>query len=813
MNSRVSSKPPHPKLAPSRGLPAAAVLSMLLACAAAALAATRGDADRRPATVDLIAARSIDTDGATHRLGMTKGLAPVAVVFLDTECVISRRYVAEINRLDDAARQSGVELFGIFSSPYIGAAEASAWKEEYDATFTILMDTNGDLAAKLQPRVTPEAFVVDTDNRITYRGRIDDQFPAVGSARAAPSTRELRDALQAVHSAAGKLSEQSATGCVFEAWDAAPEPTYHRNVEPLLRKHCSSCHQKGSVAPFELQTYTDARRRAKMIRNVVRDGIMPPWQTRAGHGVFNTTNYVSAHEVSVLDRWIAAGAPEGDAADALPRAAEQRQVAQREPDLRLRMPEPFTVPAESEDIYRYFVLPRSALLDEDQVVTGIGFRAGAKSVVHHADFFVDYSGRARAADDADPEHGFSVFGTGGFLSYFDSGFLGAWAPDGGGGVWHLPEDTGIPVPAGGDIVVEIHHHPTGKEEIDQSELMLFFAKEPVSKTVALVFPGTNSIDMEAGDDRYERRFWMKLPGETLVYSIAPHMHFLGTEVTVDAVLPSGDVEPLLHLDRWDFRWQGSYEFPEPRRFPEGTRIDARFVFDNSADNPHNPVSPPVHIDWGWGTTQEMAELYILTSTEDPADMPALQTSGLMAWYRDSDPIAAEPIAGLDSSRAALDQLGDRSLWSREAQRVLAQIGAEPWFGELRGHFEERLEGASSPLERAQRTADLGNLLVMQSSYQIEQRKSFALAAEADRMYDRALALDAENWDALYGKATSYLAAPPEMNLRAEALRLYERALAVQESGSREIPEDLQARVRSAVERSREATDGDAEDAR
>ena len=70
-----------------------------------------------------------------------------------------------------------------------------------------------------------------------------------------------------------------------------------------------------------------------------------------------------------------------------------------EPDLVLSMPEPFAVPADGEDIYRYFVIPTGFV--EDKVVAALDFSPGDPKVVHHANYLMDYSGAARAEDAKD----------------------------------------------------------------------------------------------------------------------------------------------------------------------------------------------------------------------------------------------------------------------------------------------------------------------------------------------------------------------------------------------------------------------------
>jgi hypothetical protein len=108
-----------------------------------------------------------------------------------------------------------------------------------------------------------------------------------------------------------------------------------------------------------------------------------------------------------------------------------------------------------------------------------------------------------------------------------------------------------------------------------------------------------------------RASWTVPPGRDLhANTISPHMHLLGREMKVTATYPDGTVRPLIHIDDWDFHWQGTYTFAQTIPLPSGTRIDMVAVFDNSADNRRQPNRPPRPVRWGDGTTDEMAIVFV-----------------------------------------------------------------------------------------------------------------------------------------------------------------------------------------------------------
>jgi hypothetical protein len=88
-------------------------------------------------------------------------------------------------------------------------------------------------------------------------------------------------------------------------------------------------------------------------------------------------------------------------------------------------------------------------------------------------------------------------------------------------------------------------------------------------------------------------------------NLLPHMHLLAREVHVRADFPDGTRRALIDIVRWDFKWQDRYWYREPFLLPKGTKISARWVYDNSADNPRNPFSPPRAVMFGPNATDEM----------------------------------------------------------------------------------------------------------------------------------------------------------------------------------------------------------------
>ena len=608
------------------------VLACLVAAApsiAAAAAPGPGDA------VDLIGVRVVDVKGHHHRIGVATGkVQPAVLVFLDTACPVATRYVPTLNALHAEAEARGAALYGILSNPAITWQAGADFADEFGIAFPVILDSAGDLALRLGPHVMSEAFVISTADRIVYRGRIDDRFAAVGTLRTRIGAHDLRTVIEAL--AAGDPPEPYATeavGCFHHDWSRAgtgpAEVTYNRHIAPLLEANCVECHRQGGIAPFSLEGYGNAKRWHRMVSFMAGERLMPPWRAVQGFGAFRDARRLSDHQIALLASWSETGARLGDAEDTMPASVRSRSKWRLgEPDLVLSMAEPFEVPADGEDIYRYFVIPTG--FTHDKVVTALDFSPGDPQVVHHANYLMDYSGAARAEDAKDAEPGFSVFGTGAFLDYNAWG-IGGWAP--GVDPYVLDKGLGMWLPRGGDLVLEVHYHLNGKATTDRSEVGLYFADEPVSRYVDGVVIGTQDLRIPPGEENYWRRFSMDVPAGMTLTDVTPHVHFLGREFIAIATLPDGSETPLVRIADWDFRWQNTYAYREPVHLPAGSRIDAWVRYDNTADNPQNPALEPETVTWGWETTDEMSELWIGFVPDSPADRQEIVSASERSWYR------------------------------------------------------------------------------------------------------------------------------------------------------------------------------------
>jgi len=547
---------------------------------------------------------ALDLAGKIHNIGDGDGYRAVALVFLSKDCPISREYVPALNRLAAAQKDKVVKFYGVISDETCTRADAVKFQQDFKIEFPVLFDASGEISDVLGPTHVPEAFVLDANAQVVYRGRIDDWYGEPGKKRPQPTTHELADALAAV--AEGRTVEVAKTtpvGCPVERaqpGEAEYIPTYNRDVAPLLFGKCADCHRPGEVAPFSLLSYADASKRAKFLGSITRSRKMPPWTAEIGHGDFLGERQLTEQQIALLENWAKAGAPEGVGTDLPPQPEFPSGWRLGKPDVELIAPAPFTVPADGEDIFQHFIIPLD--LDDNKTIVGWDFHPGNPAVVHHAIIFMDTSGVGRKRDAETPEPGYRTSGS---IGIPVAGIVGVWTP--GMTPRFFPENIGLPVRKNADLVVQLHMHPSGKEETDQSSIALYFADKPVERTMAgaPLVVGSLMIDIPPGSNDYKVESSVTLPIDVTLISLLPHMHLVGKEMKLTATKPDGTVQSLVWIKDWNFYWQNNYMYREPVRLTKGTRLDIMSRYDNSTGNPQNPSSPPQRVLFGNGSTDEM----------------------------------------------------------------------------------------------------------------------------------------------------------------------------------------------------------------
>lgn len=404
------------------------------------------------------------------------------------------------------------------------------------------------------------------------------------------------------------------------AADPPAEPTFARDVAPIVYSRCAGCHRPEGPGPFDLLTYDDVADRAQQIAEVTASRFMPPWLPEPGGVELLGDRRLADSEIATIQRWVETGARRGDP-DLLPPPPQPPDGDGWQlgpPDQTVAMPEPYLLSAEGRDVFRNFVMPIA--VDRTHWVRTVELRADNPQVIHHATLWIDRTHTSRRIDEETDEPGYPSMDPRTSAEDPDGHFLG-WTPGTVPFAGH-PE-TAWRLDPGTDFVLQLHMLPTGKPEPLRVEVGLHFADAPPARTPSIVWLGTKTLDIPPGEPRHVVEDSYVLPVAVEALSVRPHAHYLAVEMRLRAVPPDGDPIDVLEL-AWDFNWQEEYHFREPLELPAGTRLETRFVYDNTAANPLNPHQPPQRVHYGPHSVDEMGDLWLQVLTEGPGERAVLE---------------------------------------------------------------------------------------------------------------------------------------------------------------------------------------------
>ncbi len=384
---------------------------------------------------------------------------------------------------------------------------------------------------------------------------------------------------------------------------AKKTPTYFRDVLPLLQEHCQVCHRTGGIAPMPFENYKETRNYAAAIEKATQNRTMPPWFADKNIGKFSNDPSLSGEEIEQLTSWVKAGAPEGHASEAPPERKWTGRWTIPVPDVQVRMAQAVKIPADGEIDYTYEIMP--TLFREGRWVQRSEILPGMPQNVHHAVVYVRPP-ESKWLRHAPVEKPF----TASMLSterdraeamWTDSDILLVYAPGSAPDNW--PAGMAKYIPAGSDLVFQMHYTSNGKASEDETRIGLIFAKKPPVKRVLTLQLTNDHFAIPPGAPNYRVEARGTIPNDALLLGFFPHMHLRGKQFEYNIVHPDKSIEPLLRVD-YHFHWQMTYQLAEPRELKSGTELQAVARFDNSRQNMHNP-DPEAEVRWGEQTSDEM----------------------------------------------------------------------------------------------------------------------------------------------------------------------------------------------------------------
>lgn len=532
----------------------------------------------------------LDTAGKNHELHRASGRA-VVLFFTGVGCPVARKSAGKLLELK---KQFGDDVTVWLVDSELGSDREAVRKEAEElglGDFPVLLDSKQAVAQALDVERTAETIVLDAKTwSPVYRGAIDDQLTE-GAEKPAPTQKYVELALTAhLNGKAIETPRTTVRGCLItfgEANQANAPVSYAKDVAPILQTHCVQCHRAGDIGPFAFSSYQTAKRKARMIEEVVLSQRMPPWHADPHFGKFANASELSTAETQTLLRWIKQGAPRDDGADPLAAATqESADWPLGTPDYIVKLPKPEEIPATGVLDYRHVKV--DSPVKEDVWLAATVVRPGNRKVLHHAIVYAKFEGS-----------GNDLGGTGVKIA--------GWAP--GRLPGRLPEGTGMFLGKNAKFDIELHYTSVGTPETDQTEIGLYLHRDKprLAYKTGMALKLDFTIPPNEPEARTAATF--KFSKDSLVYTFTPHMHVRGSWMKYEARYPDGRRETLLSVPRFDFNWQTTYRLAEPLRVPAGTEIVCTGAFDNSPGNPSNP-DPKKTVKWGQQSWDEMFIGYV-----------------------------------------------------------------------------------------------------------------------------------------------------------------------------------------------------------
>jgi len=378
-----------------------------------------------------------------------------------------------------------------------------------------------------------------------------------------------------------------ATPLPASAGEVPDDPTFSRDIAPILQRSCQKCHRPSSLAPMSLISYEEVRPWARAIkfRTGLRDkpGVMPPWYIEKNIGIqrFKDDWSLSDDEIATIARWADNGAPQGDPAD-MPEPPPFIDVDEweiGEPDLIVSSPT-FEIAGDAPDWWGSLGEVESGLT-EDRYVAAIEYKErndlqrGVRSDTVGGLFVVHHSALYTLGPDAEPRDFVSwpVHEVGRNADVFD-------------------EQAGRLLEAGTTVLFpSTHLHANGTDTRAHIDVGFKFhprGYQPDKEMQLLFFGNGPDLDIRAMESNQRADAYFTMPENAKISVFEPHMHAPGVRMCLHAIW--GSTARTLNCAGYDHNWVRVYKYEDDAAplLPKGTVLHLTGYFDNSPTNPNVP---------------------------------------------------------------------------------------------------------------------------------------------------------------------------------------------------------------------------------
>jgi hypothetical protein len=263
-------------------------------------------------------------------------------------------------------------------------------------------------------------------------------------------------------------------------------------------------------------------------------------------------------------------------------SAGEPGLEQREDGTLIFRTEPYTIPAGEEHYPCWTITTEEAFK-----VTKVEFAGAVKAGVHHLTFATTLAPEPAGFSDCPV-----LFKT-------------TWRPlltAGAGALTvSLPDGVAHEVPAGSQLLAQLHLLNTTEEDITQAvAVTLQTTDEPNTQPVQLGGFGTFDVSLPP-NQRTTLTNDCTLPSDSRLVAFIPHMHNLGTSITLELGTSANDLQPVLTRDPWDFDQQTIENVDLPVQAGQYARVTCNY--NNTTDRT---------VTYGESTLDEMCFVGLFT---------------------------------------------------------------------------------------------------------------------------------------------------------------------------------------------------------
>ena len=532
-----------------------------------------------------------DERGDFHRFSYYNNSKAIVLFVQGNGCPIVRNAIIDYHSIILDYSETGFIFFMINSNIQDSRESINKESINYGFKIPVLVDSAQLIADELDIKITAEVIILHPITReILYRGPINDRLDYEVQ-KNKPSATYLRDALDAIlKNKKLESRKEMARGCKVTRLSLLNEntkETYTNDIAPILEKQCVKCHNDGGIAPWSMSDYKTITGWSAMIKQVLLSKRMPPWKADPEVGEFQNSFAIEDSNVRKIISWIDNGLEYGKGLDIL------TQIPPLQGDWKEGIPDEVIVlkeeiiPASKLIPYRYQKITLD--LSSDTWLRGVEIKPGNTKVVHH--IVLTNTDKNKQSPITSRKQ----------RPWTDNFIALAGGAD---QVTFFPKGTGVFIPQGTSLTVQIHYTSTGKIEKDQTKIGFYYHKDVPEKEFYALSPSNTDFEIPPFGKNILLTSEDVISKDIKIYYVAPHMHYRGKSIKFKVLLPNNSIRTIVSVPDYNFNWQWLYKLKEPISIPKGSKIIVEGIYDNTYQNPLNP-DPTKELHYGIHSTDEM----------------------------------------------------------------------------------------------------------------------------------------------------------------------------------------------------------------